>query len=61
MGLMGSNPTAPTNLLHFTAFVFGFDTISPLTPIKLSHCKQFNPRRTIFNCQLDIGPALRAA
>jgi hypothetical protein len=24
-----SIPTAPTNLLHFTAFVFGFDTISP--------------------------------
>jgi len=24
-----SIPTAPTNLLHFTAFVFGFDTNSP--------------------------------
>jgi len=24
-----SIPTAPTKLLQFTAFVFGFDTISP--------------------------------
>jgi hypothetical protein len=45
----GSIPTAPTNLLHFTAFVFGFDTKSRLTPIELIHCKLFNPRRTIFN------------
>ena len=48
--VVGSIPTAPTNLLHFTAFVFGFDTNCRLTPIELIHCKLFNPRRTVFNC-----------
>src|SRR6267378_6630369 len=28
-GVLGSIPTAPTNLLHFIVFVFAFDTKSP--------------------------------
>jgi hypothetical protein len=27
--VVGSIPTAPTNLIHSTAFVFAFDTNSP--------------------------------
>ena len=54
--VVGSIPTAPTNLLHFTAFVFGFDTKSPLTPIELIHSKLFNPCRTVFNCIALLVP-----
>ena len=42
-------PTAPTNLTHSTAFVFGFDTNSLLTPIELIHCETLNSCRTDFN------------
>ena len=48
--VVGSIPTAPTNLLHFTAFVLGLTPIYRLTPIELIHCKLLNPRRTVFNC-----------
>jgi hypothetical protein len=42
------DPTAPTNLLHFTAFVLDLTTKTPLTAIELIHRKLFNPHRTVF-------------